>query len=1103
MTPTLHRLISPLRICVPALLAVPLGALALPPITLANYPLFLAPAVKPNVMLIFDNSESMDATMAGKVVSGDDPNTRGNIARGVMRSVLQTYRDSFNWGLSTFESKSDSLYNTHAYYVGDATTMVYTNDCAAGISLSNAGRRCISNPDVAINGFSHITYNQSGDDADINDVLYSNSTMPVMYGVGDSGVKYFVRGSPRVAGAGWNLADFPTPGPFGGGSIPFFPTDAGWLPQAATMPRQIWIKRGWGYGDPSNPPITGNGKIVETVQVDTNIHFNKLLSLLGSETNAASGEIKNSATYTPLSGSLKTVREYFDNTTNRTPITQTCQRNFVMMATDGNPTGKLDGTQYNPTEWVNTYNATLGTWSWGQAQQDVFAEITALRSITVSTKKYDVQTYIVGMGDTVANPSSVAALNKMADLGGGYATAFLGSNVAALTNAFQSIVGDIQAKTSAAASLALNSGSWNSGSLLYQAKFNSADWSGDLLAYAINATGTIAATSTWGAGVQIKAQSWDTQRKILTYKPSAAVGARGVPFRWPVAPATPTVNEMDVSQSTALNLNATASNDGFGEWRLKYLRGDATKEPRNCVIGPCAAPQFRNRNITPLGDIVNSSPYYVATPNFGYYDDFESVPYSSVKSAYRTRTPVIYVGANDGMLHAINAATGNELFAYVPSAVFSNLSQLTDLAYSHRYFVDGPPTVGDVFYGGAWHSLLVAGFRAGAKGIYALDVTDPSSFTEANAATIVRWEFQDPDMGYVFGQPLIVKTNNGRWSVIVNGGYNAGNANGHAFLFIIDAETGVLVKKIDTGTGTAASPNGLSAATAIDTNNDSVADLVYAGDLDGRLWRFDLTSAAPASWGIGNGGLPLFITGGQSITGRPDVTRYVGNAGFMVSFGSGRYIATADNTDGSAQRQYGVRDNSCNCTVPLSDLVQQSVVDVVTSSGHDYRRTTHAVNPPTDVTLTGDNTITRALYDSTKKGWYMNLPTSGERSVGSPNFRGGRVIFNTIIPDVSSPCAYGGSGWLMELDALTGNRRDSPTFDTNGDGAVDQNDQPGGAIPSGSKVDGGLGTDPTYLGGSNPKIEYKEQNKSDGTIQTTTEASGLSGPQRVMWREVR
>ena len=141
------------------LLALPLGAVAAPVFTFASYPLFLAPAIKPNVMVIFDNSESMDATMAGKVISGDDPTTRGNIARSVVRSLLLTYRDSFNWGLTTFETTGNTLYNTHAYYVGDATSMVYTNDCVAGISASNGNRRCIANPDAAVKEAERILVN--------------------------------------------------------------------------------------------------------------------------------------------------------------------------------------------------------------------------------------------------------------------------------------------------------------------------------------------------------------------------------------------------------------------------------------------------------------------------------------------------------------------------------------------------------------------------------------------------------------------------------------------------------------------------------------------------------------------------------------------------------------------------------------------------------------------------------------------------------------------------------------------------------------------------------------------------------------------------------
>src|SRR5438105_8107022 len=242
MTPTSKQVARPLARCLPLLALVSWGvAIAAPPITIANYPLFLAPSIKPNVLIMFDNSQSMDATMSGKVISGDDPATRGNTARKALLHLLDTYKDSFNWGLGSFETKSSTLFNTHAYYVGDTTTMVYTNDCVAdpnGVlhSPANGGLRCIDNPDKTVNNQAYITYAQSGDDADVNDVLYSGSTVAAMYGVGDTAqsfpddLNYFVRGAPRDAGTDWAIANFPAPGPFGTLTIPFSPTDAGWLP---------------------------------------------------------------------------------------------------------------------------------------------------------------------------------------------------------------------------------------------------------------------------------------------------------------------------------------------------------------------------------------------------------------------------------------------------------------------------------------------------------------------------------------------------------------------------------------------------------------------------------------------------------------------------------------------------------------------------------------------------------------------------------------------------------------------------------------------------------------------------------------------------------
>ena len=141
-------------------------------LSIAQYPLFLTTRVIPNLLVVYDNSESMDGTMAGKVIAGDDPTTRGNIARSVIRSTITNFSGSFNWGLESFATPDwPGPYTTYAYYFGNSTTMNFTNDCVGGISASNAGNRCMANPQLG-NGFNYISYAKTGDDPDINDVLY-------------------------------------------------------------------------------------------------------------------------------------------------------------------------------------------------------------------------------------------------------------------------------------------------------------------------------------------------------------------------------------------------------------------------------------------------------------------------------------------------------------------------------------------------------------------------------------------------------------------------------------------------------------------------------------------------------------------------------------------------------------------------------------------------------------------------------------------------------------------------------------------------------------------------------------------------------------------
>ncbi|MDT7834246.1 pilus assembly protein [Aquabacterium sp. OR-4] len=1060
----------------------------------AQTPLFLGTTVKPNVLVVYDNSQSMDGTMAGKLIAGNDDTTRGNIARSVLRSTIASYRNSFNWGLASFDIQSSSVYTTYAYFFGADAEVLFTNDCVNGLSASNANLRCMPNPQPA-NGFNFLTYKLSGDDPAINDVLYAGDNGTQIWGIGVNGsTKYKVFGDHRNT-SGWNDGDFT--GEKYGSPWSFSATDAGYLPATPPNRRLVFVKRAWGY----YAGISGKGKINQSVAADSDTQYNALMALLARETgDNTTGELKNAAVFTPLAGTLGTVKDYFGNTLSgkATPITQSCQRNFVLLATDGNPTGKTDGNMYALADQVNTYNPATGTWSFGTAANDVFTRITNLRSTSYNTKTYDVQTYVVGLGDSVANASSVATLNRMASLGGTDA-AYLASDQNALAAAFRAISVDIISRTAAASSVSLNAGSWNTGAKVYQGRFSSGDWSGQLLSLPIGGDGTPGSTPDWDAGQKLNAQHWSTGRQILTYKPSAALGSRGVPFRWPANAAAPAAGEMDLAVVTALNKNGSGTADGYGSQRLEYIRGNTAREVRNCA--GCSAPTFRDRPISVLGDIVNSAPVYVGGPTGDYRDTMETARYSTYANSRASQTPMIYVGANDGMLHAFNASTGGEVFAYVPYAVRNRLSALTSNPYTHYFSVDGSPAVGDVSVGGSWKTLLVSGMSAGAPGLFALDVSNPGNFTEAKAAQVVRWEIgdSDADVGHIFGRAILSKTRDGRWRAIVGNGYNS--ANGRAVLMLVDLENGAITK-IDTGVGAADNPNGLSSVTAVSTADNGVVDIVYAGDLRGNLWKFDLSSASSSAWTVAyknasNVAQPLFTAAsGQPITARPDVTRFP-SGGWMISFGTGRYIDITDNSAGSGQSVYGIWDNGA--PVALGDLQTQSFgsTTVSGSDGKSYRMSTHAVGVPKDTLITGDNAITLANYYLTKKGWKLALPSSGERVVSQATVRGGRLVLSSLVPS-TAVCAFGGDGWIIDVDVITGNRAEA--LDTNGDAVIDDRDKINGSWASAVNV-GSVPAAVTIM--KVKKRDRKFGNTSSGALVLIDEKSNAERSRRAAWEQLQ
>jgi len=738
------------------------------------------------------------------------------------------------------------------------------------------------------------------------------------------------------------------------------------------------------------------------------------------------------------------------------------------------------------------------------------------------------------------------------------------TNALGLKDQLSTAFSEILAREASSSTVTVNSGALNTDTLLFQATFNAEDWSGDVLAYPVQSDGTLGAP-VWSAASVLDAQlsganEFSTNREVVTYNPSSN---KGVAFRWPSSPDAPSADELAPAQITALRSSASADPDGFGEDLLNYIRGDQSQE------GDASVRKFRQRD-TLLGDIVNSDPLYVPQPGFFYPDSWgagapeNSAPYSSFRSLMKDRDPVLYFGANDGIFHAINAYenntdsssgdiktdAGEELLAYVPSKVVENLSELANSSYNHRYFVDGPATYGDAFFGGRWHTALVGTLGHGGQGVFALDITDPKGqssslaypgFEENDASDLVLWEFtdaDDADLGFTYGDPVIVRMNNGKWAAIFANGYNNtvadGNASatGNAVLYIVDIETGDIIRKLDTGVGVAddpeglSRPNGLATPAVADMDGDYIADTIYAGDLFGNLWKFDVSGSSAASWSIAFGSAaapePLFVAKDSDgnrlpITSRPGVGSHpdptVGAGDVLVFFGTGKYMEIGDNDPSGENTQsfFAIWDDDSN-DATRSDLLQQSILAEVSSGDYDLRVTTD--NEIRWEEVTEDGTTLPA-----HKGWFIDLVNTqdgntdnkGERVVYEPILRNDRVIFTTLIPNTDL-CAAGGSGWLMEMSAESGSRLDDSPFDINEDGTfdledlvdVDGEDLPASGIRKGGEDDSGIPTAPAILEDCTDGncSEKKYIGTSNATVDSVNESSAPSVQGRQNWREV-
>lgn len=710
---------------------------------------------------------------------------------------------------------------------------------------------------------------------------------------------------------------------------------------------------------------------------------------------------------------------------------------------------------------------------------------------------------------------------------------FNAANPQNLVDQLTNILTNISARNVPATTSALNTSVLVQGAIGFTAGYSSGDWTGLFQAITANEDGTVAGLQ-WDAG-QILTDATKTppaNRQILSAKEKAD-GAfdGGTAFRafTSLDNLTASTGSTYLSAQTLLSgLPASTGSTDTGQARVDYLRGSRALE----------GSVYRTRSSL-LGAIINSQALYVGAPSSGYHSGWpsgspealamandsttcvQSAPtlstchsYEAFASIYQDRTPAVYVGANDGMLHAFNAKmvmntatppvavpdadAGKEMFAYVPRTVYPSLGNLT--AKNNFKFaptVDATPVTRDVYFANdtttpavtskGWHTLLVGGLRLGGRGVYALDITDPGEVTEANASKKVLWEFNadspavsgvgDPaDLGYTFGQPNIGRLANGKWVVLVPGGYFpdcsksdrppncvtlAAATKGYSALFVLDAQTGALIRELKTLTNiSGVRSGGLSSVVLGDYNNDQIDDVAFAGDLNGNLWRFDLTDANPANW---QAHVTLAFKpatqGAQPITVMPRLFPDPATNRFIVVFGTGKYLGAEDNTSTSAVTQsiYGIRDKLDSSGDPITavkaDLQKQTLYQAASANGLN--------------TLRGltDNALTLA-----QNGWYIDLDLSaapGERMVVTAGalFNTNRAIITTLIPGSQDPCSATIGGAIMVLNAATGGAGgglSGPAGPSAGWGAgvstvggLVNNPPTGGSVPVASVIGGG------------------------------------------------
>ncbi|TWI71816.1 PilC-like protein with beta-propeller domain [Desulfobotulus alkaliphilus] len=614
------------------------------------------------------------------------------------------------------------------------------------------------------------------------------------------------------------------------------------------------------------------------------------------------------------------------------------------------------------------------------------------------------------------------------------------------------------------ASLSVDSQRIQQGMTVFQTEYYPMDWLGDLKAKGLDPIGSGLETGSekWSAAYELS-RLGAGDRNIIS-----AWGSTAFAFR----PASVPDSLKATMRDNVGGLPSSVTSSDI----IAYLRGDDKTGFRKRYARHEDAPVHHYKT----GDFVHSAPVY--------------------------HRGLVYVGANDGMMHAFDARSGQEIFAFVPSFVYPDLWELMrpDYMDSHRYFVDGPISVRTLVDDGSLKDVLVGGLRKGGKGYYGMTLRDSlfgwdvakAGASEGELATKLSvWEFppsdergSEEDMGYSFSSAAIVKANTlGNPPVAVFGnGYNS--SSGEAVLIIVNALTGGEIRRIKTG---AAGGNGLSSPAVVDIDGDGTADWVYAGDLQGNMWKFDISSDNAMDWGVffsrSGQPAPLFRGVGkagedpQSVTTKPGVARHCSGVGYTVVWGTGRYLHESDMENFDQQTFYGVWDywgpsgdtgqeKKGLGTLDRSDVIHVGDVNPKANhyglDGSAYRlveqrvRVTSGV--PRDGELVGqtgpgvtsevashtsfpqtfeweeDSDGRKVLKEGSTVGWFFDLPDMGERMVQDATIHGPYAFGISFVPEGSvSLCESGGYSWFNAVESCTGARADQVVFDVDGDGRLD------------------------------------------------------------------